>query len=161
MEENIKVLALDFGASSGRAIVGSFDGEKITLQEIHRFANEPVNLLGTMYWDVLRLFHDIKTGLIKSKKIGNIKSIGIGFPELKAHGRFIRPYSTFDSFGLRRQQVPCGVACGDSFVSGTDADYILGEAGNLIQVGFQKRSAAVRTVIVPEAEVDGEGFLEK
>ena len=37
MEENIKVLALDFGASSGRAIVGSFDGEKITLQEIHRF----------------------------------------------------------------------------------------------------------------------------
>lgn len=77
MEENIKVLALDFGASSGRAIAGSFDGEKITLQEIHRFANEPVNLLGTMYWDVLRLFHDIKTGLIKSKKIGNIKSIGI------------------------------------------------------------------------------------
>ncbi len=77
MEENIKVLALDFGASSGRAIVGSFDGEKITLQEIHRFANEPVNLLGTMYWDVLRLFHDIKTGLIKSKQIGGIKSIGI------------------------------------------------------------------------------------
>ncbi len=76
-EENIKVLALDFGASSGRAIVGDFDGKKITLNEVHRFSNDPVILTGTIYWDVLRLFHDIKTGLLKAKKEGNIKSIGI------------------------------------------------------------------------------------
>ena len=56
MEKSINVLALDFGASSGRAIIGNFDGKKIRLKEIHRFANEPVNLLGTMYWDILRLF---------------------------------------------------------------------------------------------------------
>ena len=77
MEKNINVLALDFGASSGRAILGSFDGEKIALKEIHRFSNEPVILLGTMYWDVLRLFHDIKVGLIKAKKFCDIKSLGI------------------------------------------------------------------------------------
>ena len=77
MKEHIKVLALDFGASSGRAIVGDFDGEKIKLNEVHRFANEPVTLLDTMYWDVLRLFHDIKIGLLKAKKEGDIKSIGI------------------------------------------------------------------------------------
>lgn len=77
MEKSINVLALDFGASSGRAIIGNFDGKKIRLKEIHRFANEPVNLLGTMYWDILRLFHDIKVGLVKSKQYGDIKSIGI------------------------------------------------------------------------------------
>ena len=62
-----KVLAIDFGASSGRAIVGTFDGEKITLEEIHRFSNDPVILGKTMYWDVLRLFHEIKQSLIKAK----------------------------------------------------------------------------------------------
>ena len=35
--EKYNTLAFDFGASSGRAIVGSFDGEKIELSEIHRF----------------------------------------------------------------------------------------------------------------------------
>ena len=62
-----KVLAIDFGASSGRAIIGSFDGKKITLEEIHRFSNDPVSDNGTTYWDVLRLFHEIKQGLIKAK----------------------------------------------------------------------------------------------
>ncbi len=72
-----KVLAIDFGASSGRAIVGSFDGKKITLEEIHRFSHDPVSVNGTTFWDVLRLFHEIKQGLIKSKACGEISSIGI------------------------------------------------------------------------------------
>ncbi len=72
-----KVLAIDFGASSGRVIVGSFDGKKITLEEIHRFSNDPVSVNGTTFWDVLRLFHEIKQGLIKSKACGEISSIGI------------------------------------------------------------------------------------
>lgn len=72
-----KVLAIDFGASSGRAITGSFDGSRITLEEIHRFANEPVILGGTMYWDVLRLFHEIKQSLIKTKNSTKADSLGI------------------------------------------------------------------------------------
>lgn len=72
-----KVLAIDFGASGGRAIVGSFDGERITLEEIHRFSNDPVILGSTMYWDVLRLFHEIKQSLVKAKACGKIDSVGI------------------------------------------------------------------------------------
>ena len=37
-----KVLAFDFGASGGRAMCGTFDGEKITIEELHRFSNDPV-----------------------------------------------------------------------------------------------------------------------
>lgn len=72
-----RVLAFDFGASSGRAILGIFDGEKITLNEVHRFSNDPVLLNGTFYWDVLRLFHEIKQGILKAKQAGGFDSIGI------------------------------------------------------------------------------------
>ena len=72
-----KVLAFDFGASSGRAILGTFDGNKITLKEIHRFSNDPVKVGGTFYWDVLRLFHEIKQGILKAKAAGGFDSVGI------------------------------------------------------------------------------------
>ncbi|HOD92394.1 MAG TPA: rhamnulokinase family protein [Clostridia bacterium] len=75
----IKVLAYDFGASSGRAMLGSYDGKKIYIEELHRFSNDPVYLNDTLYWDILRLFHEMKTGLIEARKTGHddIKSIGI------------------------------------------------------------------------------------
>lgn len=76
MEKEKKVLAFDFGASSGRAMLGTFDGEKITIEEVHRFSNDPVILHKTMYWDILRLMHEIKQGLIKAKG-HNFESIGI------------------------------------------------------------------------------------
>lgn len=72
-----RVLAFDFGASSGRAIIGCFDGGKITLEEVHRFSNDPVSVGGTVYWDVLRLFHEIKQGIIKARMAGGFDSIGI------------------------------------------------------------------------------------
>ncbi len=72
-----RVLAIDFGASSGRAIVGTFDGEKITMEEVHRFSNDPVKVGNTVYWDVLRLFHEIKQGITKASLTGKIDSVGI------------------------------------------------------------------------------------
>lgn len=57
------VMAIDIGASSGRAIVGVYDGQKISLKEVHRFENVPVIMQDTFYWDILRLFHEIKTGI--------------------------------------------------------------------------------------------------
>ena len=46
----MRILAFDFGASSGRAVLGEFDGEKVTMKELHRFANEPVEMGGELYW---------------------------------------------------------------------------------------------------------------
>jgi rhamnulokinase len=70
------VLAFDFGASSGRAIRATFDGQKISLEEVHRFSNDPVIVNGTMYWDVLRLYHEIKQGLLKGNQAGGFESVG-------------------------------------------------------------------------------------
>lgn len=71
------LLAFDLGASSGRLIRGSFDGERLALEELHRFANDPVLVGGHMYWDILRLYHEIKQGLVKACRAGGGDSLGI------------------------------------------------------------------------------------
>ena len=72
-----RVLAFDFGASSGRAMLAEFDGKDITMNEIHRFSNDPVKLQGTFYWDILRLMHEIKQGIVKAVNAGGFDAIGI------------------------------------------------------------------------------------
>lgn len=72
-----KLLAADFGASSGRVIAGSYDGSSLRISQLHRFSNDPVWLGGTMYWDFLRLFHELKTGIGKAKEHGGADSIGV------------------------------------------------------------------------------------
>lgn len=94
MKKTYRLLSFDFGASSGRAVLGTFDGETLDLQEIHRFQNDPVAVNGTMYWDVLRLFFEVKQALIKSKGYGALDGIGVDtwgvdFGLLDADGRLL------------------------------------------------------------------------
>lgn len=72
-----RVLAFDFGASSGRAIIGTFNGETISLEEIHRFENIPIDMNGTLYWDLPRLFHEVKQGLVKTAESGGFDSVAV------------------------------------------------------------------------------------
>ncbi len=76
---DFKMLAIDLGASSGRGIVGRFDGTKLSLEENHRFSNDPVIASGTFYWDILRIFFEIKNSIRKCALSADkdIKSIGI------------------------------------------------------------------------------------
>ena len=71
-------LALDLGAESGRGLLGRFDGQYLTLEEAHRFPNGPVRMLDTLYWDLPRLFEEIKTALGKGAlRGGELDGIGI------------------------------------------------------------------------------------
>ncbi|MBD2845624.1 rhamnulokinase [Paenibacillus sp. IB182496] len=63
-------LAYDLGASSGRALLGRLSGNRIEVEEIHRFPNDPVQAGGRLYWDILRLYHEIKQGLLAAKHRG-------------------------------------------------------------------------------------------
>lgn len=63
-------LAFDLGAGSGRAIVGRLENGRLTIKEIHRFANDPVQVGDRLHWDILRLFYEIKQGLLKAKQEG-------------------------------------------------------------------------------------------
>ncbi len=72
-------LAVDLGAESGRVIAGKLHAGRVSLEEIHRFQNGPVNMAGTRRWDVLRLWSDIQDGLtLAARKFGDsIVSVGV------------------------------------------------------------------------------------
>ena len=59
-------LACDLGADSGRLILGTLDGGKITLEELHRFANVPIKTDGALHWNIDGLFNELKVGLKKA-----------------------------------------------------------------------------------------------
>jgi rhamnulokinase len=71
-------LAFDLGAASGRAVVGRFDGERLTLQEVHRFPNGPVQARDSLHWDVLYLYSELKHGLIKSRDEYGLELVSLG-----------------------------------------------------------------------------------
>lgn len=72
-------LAVDLGASSGRVMAGRFDGQKISLESFHRFHNGPVNLGGTLRWNVLNLWTEIQNGLqiAATEMKGSAVSVGV------------------------------------------------------------------------------------
>ena len=74
-----RFLAFDLGASSGRVVVGTLADGTLSLEEIHRFRNTPVEVRGTVYWDVLALYRNVLTGMRKySRRFGkSVDGIGI------------------------------------------------------------------------------------
>ena len=97
-------LAFDLGASSGRGILGTIDNGKLSLEEIHRFENGPVDIDGSLHWDINKIFAEIKTGLKNAlEKCDDIAGIavdtwGVDHLFLKDNGEFARlPYNYRDS----------------------------------------------------------------
>jgi rhamnulokinase len=85
-------LAIDLGASSGRALLVHCDGERFTWNEVHRFANGPVETADGLFWDAPRLFAEIKHALRACSDVGHqpgtvgIDTWGVDFGLLDARG---------------------------------------------------------------------------
>lgn len=79
MKRVYHLLAFDLGASNGRAILGTFDGDKIEMQELHRFENNYIEMNGVFYWDLPYLFNQLKQGLLAFKQlnVGELDCMGI------------------------------------------------------------------------------------
>ncbi|MCA1718608.1 MAG: rhamnulokinase [Actinobacteria bacterium] len=78
MTEEATFLAIDLGAESGRALLGRFDGERVTLEEVHRFPNVPVRVTDGLHWDALRLMGCVYRSLSKAaRKTEQLESVGI------------------------------------------------------------------------------------
>src|SRR5436190_19790692 len=65
MSDTTNFLAIDLGASSGRVILGRWHGRRFELHELHRFPNGPVQVMGHLHWDVLRLWDEINRGIAR------------------------------------------------------------------------------------------------
>ena len=105
MKKVRNLLAFDLGASNGRAILGQFDGERITLKELHRFENNYIEMNGVYYWDTPYLFSQLKQGLLKFKQGG---------------------YGELDSFGIDTWGVDYGLLDKNGHLIGVPRSYRLG-----------------------------------
>lgn len=88
-------LAFDLGAESGRAVLGALDGSSLRMRELRRFPNQPVALPGGLYWDALRLFHEMREALSDASRLGvkldgiGIDTWGVDFALLGANGEML------------------------------------------------------------------------
>ncbi len=99
------LLAFDLGASNGRAILGRFDGEKITMQELHRFENNYIEMNGVFYWDTPYLYSQLKQGLLAFKQGG---------------------FGQLDAFGIDTWGVDYGLLDKNGHLAGVPRSYRLG-----------------------------------
>ncbi len=99
------LIAFDLGASNGRAILGQFDGERITMKELHRFENNYIEINGVYYWDTPYLFSQLKQGLLKFVQGG---------------------YGKLDAFGIDTWGVDYGLLDKNGHLAGVPRSYRLG-----------------------------------
>ena len=91
------LLAADLGAQSGRVVLGRFDGERLSVSEVLRFPNVPVEVRGTLHWDVLRLYDGVLEGIQAGAREagGAVASVGVDtwgvdFALLDRRGRLVQ-----------------------------------------------------------------------
>ena len=104
MSSTIYTAAVDFGATSGRVILGSWSKNKLTLNEVHRFPNTFRTLAGHDYWDLGTLWHEAQTGLRKAvaalPRGAKLASIGVDvwgvdFALVNDAGRLVFPVHAY------------------------------------------------------------------
>src|SRR5688572_26524655 len=74
-------IAIDLGAESGRVVVGVLDAERLRLEEVHRFAHEPVWLPTGLHWDITGIWREIVAGLRKTavwSRSAGVKLVSVG-----------------------------------------------------------------------------------
>ncbi|MFM9001544.1 MAG: rhamnulokinase family protein [Opitutia bacterium] len=84
-------LAIDLGAESGRIIHGSLKKGRLRMKEVHRFSNGAITANGTLRWDIIRIFREIRVGLAKGALLGRVRSVacdswGVDYVLLKGDG---------------------------------------------------------------------------
>jgi rhamnulokinase len=83
--------AIDLGASSGRVLTGRLDGGKVTLEQLHRFANQPVGLPDGLHWDVVHLYAEALAGLRGARDLDGVgvDTWGVDYGLLDGRGRLL------------------------------------------------------------------------
>ncbi|WP_245596639.1 rhamnulokinase [Nocardioides alkalitolerans] len=74
---DLRVAAVDLGATSGRVMVGVVGPGRLDLAEVHRFPNSGVPVDGALYWDVLGIHREVLVGLRKIAATGPLDAVGI------------------------------------------------------------------------------------
>jgi rhamnulokinase len=90
----VALVAADLGAQSGRIALGRFDGEVLSLSEVHRFPNVPVRVGESLQWDILSVYRGVLDGLRAAADLADVRSVavdawGVDFGLLDAGGHLL------------------------------------------------------------------------
>jgi rhamnulokinase len=88
-----RLAAVDLGAQSGRVAVGTFDGERLAVEEVHRFENLPVTEGGVLRWDFERLYRETLQGLAAAGPVDSVAvdSWAVDFGLVDGEARLLAP----------------------------------------------------------------------
>lgn len=128
----MSVLAFDLGASGGRALLGKVEHDRLIVEEIYRFSNDPVQVGERKYWDILRLFHELKLGILQARLKGHhdISSIGIDswavdFGLIGPHGELLgNPYHYRDDHTIGMMEEVLSLVDRESIFSHTGIQFL-------------------------------------
>ncbi len=83
--------AVDLGASGGRVMRGTIDGERIALEDVHRFANGVADVDGHLRWDFTRLHREVLAGLERIPEAASVgvDTWGVDYGLLDANGELV------------------------------------------------------------------------
>lgn len=95
----MRYLGFDLGASSGKMMLGEFNGERLLTEVIHRFPNRQLNVSGGLYWNILEIFQNLEAGIGKSIKNDERLSVGLD--------SFSNDFGLIDKQGRLMNQVFC------------------------------------------------------
>ncbi len=97
-------LAFDLGASSGRAVLGTLEGGRMQMDEVHRFPTPLLKEGGSLWWDLESLWFDLEVGLEKALASApglrslSVDSWAVDYVSLDAAGALLRrPYAYRDA----------------------------------------------------------------
>jgi rhamnulokinase len=151
-------LAVDLGAESGRVLRGSLRDGRLTVDEVHRFANRPVALPDGLHWDVLALFADLSAGIAAAATGGRIDGVGIDawgndFALLDRDGGLIgNPWHYRDRRTLSSPElVAARVGAGDIYRTTGTPPLPINTASQLVAMeGSPQLEAAERLALLPD-----------
>jgi len=143
--------AIDLGASSGRTIAGEFDGRRLSIEEVHRFMNNPVNVESGIYWDILYLFFEIKKSIsmATSKYKSNLISLGVDtwgvdYGLIDRNGKLIgNPYCYRDSRTKSMERLACQKIPREKIYAKTGIHFIFLNTLNQLLAEKQTESIAI------------------
>lgn len=122
----VRVAAVDLGATSGRVMSGRISGERVEINEMHRFPNAAVRVRGSLFWDVLGIHREMLKGVGEVARTGPLHGIGIDSWAID-HGLLDRDGQLLGQVFSHRDARVDGIA--DKVVAEVGADRLYGTTG--------------------------------
>ncbi|MDR2254119.1 MAG: hypothetical protein LBD97_09765 [Bifidobacteriaceae bacterium] len=155
----LHLVAVDYGSSSGRVVLGSWDGGRLAMREVHRFHHRPLEHAGRLVWDAAALAEGLRDGIgavqAAARRHGGrcvcaaISTWGVDYGWVEPTGRLVGQLSCHRDPGVAR-----GAALLDRLIGAQRMFELTGAAPSPIttaaQIAANPPPVAARLMLLPD-----------